>query len=376
MIAFFVSAHGFGHAARASAVMAAIRRIEPTYPVDVFTQIPAWFFEESVQGPVHYHALKTDVGMMQQDPFSADVPKTLEGLAHFLPLSENHVAGLAKQLQEKGCQAVVCDISPLGIAVAQKTGIPSILIENFTWDWIYEPYLGKYPAFESIISQLRDLFSSADVHLQTEPICAPKKDRLQLKPIGRSPKSPSDIVRSKLGVSPSTPLVLITMGGIATQHTFLDQLYNLSSVMFVVPHTVQTISKHRNVIVLPHHSEFYHPDLVYASDLVIGKLGYSTLAEVGHAGKPFAYILRKDSRESNILADYAINHLQGIALSENDFISCNWIRRIPELLKLKATVPVFKNDAAMAANLILTLKAGNNDRYNQSSEKNSSGPSF
>jgi hypothetical protein len=32
----------------------------------------------------------------------------------------------------------------------------------------------------------------------------------------------------------------------------------------------------QNLVLLPHHSGFYHPDLVNASDAVIGKVGYST----------------------------------------------------------------------------------------------------
>ena len=36
----------------------------------------------------------------------------------------------------------------------------------------------------------------------------------------------------------------------------------------------------KNLILLPHHSVFFHPDLVNASDAVVGKLGYSTLAAV------------------------------------------------------------------------------------------------
>ena len=43
-IAFFVSAHGFGHAARAAAVMSAVRRHEPDVGLEVFTRVPGMVF--------------------------------------------------------------------------------------------------------------------------------------------------------------------------------------------------------------------------------------------------------------------------------------------------------------------------------------------
>ena len=119
--------------------MAALRQREPARRLEVFSDIPAWFFEESVPGSVVHYKVKTDVGMVQKGPFEADLPATLDALKHFLPSSHDNIEFLAKGLKERGCDAVVCDISPLGIAVAKKAGVPSILVENFTWDWIYAP---------------------------------------------------------------------------------------------------------------------------------------------------------------------------------------------------------------------------------------------
>ena len=61
-VAYFVSAHGFGHAARASAVMAALRRRSPDVALHVFTTVPRWFFDDSLRGVFTYHPLRTDVG--------------------------------------------------------------------------------------------------------------------------------------------------------------------------------------------------------------------------------------------------------------------------------------------------------------------------
>ncbi len=89
------------------------------------------------------------------------------------------------------------------------------------------------------------------------------------------------------------------MGGFAETLTFADHLKDVDeNICFVVPgasfEQLGNGEKHQNIIFLPQNSAFYHPDLVNASDAVIGKVGYSTLAEVFHAGVPYGFITRSE----------------------------------------------------------------------------------
>ncbi len=83
-IAYFISPHGFGHAARASGVMAALHEIDPSITFEIFTTIPKWFFQDSISGPFTYHSLLTDIGVVQKTPLREDLPKTLQCLNQFL----------------------------------------------------------------------------------------------------------------------------------------------------------------------------------------------------------------------------------------------------------------------------------------------------
>ena len=49
-IAYFITPHGFGHAARAAAVMVALQAIDPALQFDIFTQVPHRFFQDSLLG--------------------------------------------------------------------------------------------------------------------------------------------------------------------------------------------------------------------------------------------------------------------------------------------------------------------------------------
>ena len=44
-IAYFISPHGFGHAARAAAVMQAISDTDAAVGFEIFTTVPSWFFQ-------------------------------------------------------------------------------------------------------------------------------------------------------------------------------------------------------------------------------------------------------------------------------------------------------------------------------------------
>ena len=53
----------------------------------------------------------------------------------------------------------MCDISPLGLMVAERAGLPSVLVENFTWDWLYAPLVAQDPAFGPIVDWMRARFA-------------------------------------------------------------------------------------------------------------------------------------------------------------------------------------------------------------------------
>ncbi|MFC1812580.1 hypothetical protein ACFL03_07800, partial [Thermodesulfobacteriota bacterium] len=97
-----------------------------------------------------------------------------------------------------------------------------------------------------------------------------------------------------------------------------------------------------NTIMLPHHSPFFHPDLIRASDAVIGKVGYSTLAEVYHAGVPFGYIPHAGFRESALLEAFISDHMQGFPISEEELqngIGEHRLKKLTALPRIKRSGP-------------------------------------
>lgn len=261
-LAVFISPHGYGHAARAAAVMSAIHRIDPTVRFDIFTTVPQWFFSESLSDSYRYFTVLTDVGLVQTTPFAQDVPGTVGELNRFLPFDPHLVRDLSKKIRSRSCRMVLCDISPLGIAVAREADVPSVLIENFTWDWIYEYYADTHPGIRPHVDYLRTMFTGADFHVQTEPICKVGSADLQTGPVSRNRRTSTRDVRRRLAISDDESIVTITLGGIRWAYDLRGLFRKLDSATVIIPGAAEKTTIDGNLRLLPHHSGFYHPDLI------------------------------------------------------------------------------------------------------------------
>ena len=360
-IAYFISPHGFGHAARAAAVMQAVSDFDASVRFEIFTTVPAWFFTDSMSAPFTCHELLTDIGLVQETAFLADLNKTLQRLNEFFPIPVSRIADIAAAVVRLNCLLVICDIAPLGISIAKEAAIPSVLVENFTWDWIYEPYSGARKGFKKHVTQLRSLFRAADYHIKTKPVCSPGSVDLTTAPVSRKVKNSADRVRKGLGLTETARMVLVTTGGIKQSYDFLNELKRLPDICFVMPGAGPKMKIQGNCIILPHRSEYYHPDLVNASDAVVGKVGYSTLAEIYHAGIPFGYVARSDFRESKPLTKFIEDNMPGVCIKESDFNSGIWITKIRKLLNRQRAQPSVTNGAETIGRFVRNLISRNSN---------------
>ncbi|MDM8524441.1 hypothetical protein QUF80_13820 [Desulfococcaceae bacterium HSG8] len=357
-IAWFVSPHGFGHAARSAAIMAALLEIDDSIGFEIFTKVPSWFFQKPLSGYFDYHSLLTDIGLVQKDPLHEDLTETIQSLDSFLPFDPSRIADLCRFVNQLKCSLIVCDIAPVGIAAARHAGIPSILIENFTWDWIYEWYGLQ---MEPYMNYLQAIFRSADYHIQTEPVCCPCEADLTTLPVSRKSRVSGWKIREKLKIPTNKKMIMITMGGVLSDSQsffrkhFLKKLAYQDNMYFVIPGVGQCPETIRNTVLLPHNSDFFHPDLINACDAVVGKAGYSTIAEVYHAGVPFGYISRPFFRESGVLTSFIEKQMSGLPIEEADFQDGKWVSHLEKLLSLPRLQRNEPNGSEQAAQFIYNL---------------------
>jgi hypothetical protein len=336
-------------------VLEALASATPGLRIELFSTVPEWFFADSLSVPFRYHYAEVDVGLVQRDPFTVDLEATVRRLERFLPLSPAAIDPLARQVEDAGCALVLCDISPAGLVTGKTVGLPTVLLENFTWDWIYDGYAEQCPALAPFSELLRGLAPRADLRIQTIPVCLPSRAARTVPPVSRAPRTSPDTVRRRLGVPPSAPLVLVTSGGIPWRHQSLGELERRPGLFFVLPGASDRIERRGGLIALPHRSRFFHPDLVHASDAVVGKLGYSTLAEVYAAGCAFGFVPRPDFRESEPLTRFALAEMRAVALAPDTLESGTWTDTVEALLGLPRHPSGGGGGALAAASMIAKL---------------------
>ncbi len=354
-IGWCISAHGYGHATRSMALMQALGQQLPVH-FDILTTVPSWLFAETLTVSHALHPLTTDVGLVQHDPLVTDMPATLRALDGFYPLADERIDQAATLLS--GADLVLCDIAPLGIAAAKRAGIPCVLVENFTWDWIYQGYCDQWPQLMPHIAYLRQLYKQADHHIQTVPVCEARVSALTVNPIARPIRNP-DQVKARLRPITNQRLVLVAMGGIGGWEMQIAPLLKRKDLLFVLTGRSRENEFVHNLRFLGQDDlAWYHPDLVAASDLVVGKAGYSTVAEVFQAGKPFAYISRPDFRESGPMTAFVDARIDSWEISSEQMCNGDWLNTLPQVSVTPVALGSRENGADQAADYLAALLTG------------------
>lgn len=351
-VACFVSPHGFGHAARAAAVLDALHARRPEVHFHLFTTTPGWFFADSLGCPFTLHPEPTDVGLVQTSAVVEDPAATVDRLAGFWPPSPARLGNLARRLEKLNCRLVLADVSPLGLEVARAASLPSVLVENFTWDWVYAAYLAEAPGLAPFIDALAGAFAAAGRRFQTRPACAPHAGAVEVATVSRAFRAGRRVTRERLGVAPGRPLALLTMGGAGWDYSFLDSLAASRDWSFVIPGGAEAVERRGNLVLLPFRSPIFHTDLVAAADVVVGKPGYSTVAEAYRAGSRMILVRRERFPEAPVLTRFARRHLPTAEITADDLASGRWLAELPALLARPRPAAVRENGAkAIAAGL-------------------------
>jgi hypothetical protein len=354
-LACFISPHGYGHATRTIALLQSLQKRLPDLQARLFTTAPESIFRDTAI-TYTYHRMTTDVGLVQRDAFSENRAATVKRLAELLPFSDlliSHCAELCR-----GCRLIICDISCLGILAAKAAEIPSVLVENFTWDWIYKK-MGPESGLEPFIDYFSDIYKQVDQRIQTRPVCAPQPCARRCLPIARRPQRPRRLVRESLA-DENRKIVLVSMGGGALDLPFIDRLENHPDYLFILAGQKEDDCLGSNVRLLGPASGLHHPDLINAADLLICKSGYSTIAECLQTTTPICCVAREHFGESEILENFVKNEMNGAVIDAQNFFSGNWLTSLDNLM-LNNRPAAEINGADQAAEFIASLLPEHDD---------------
>lgn len=162
MLAFYISGHGLGHASRQIEIINAVARRLPAVRVFIRSSAPRQLFDRTVKGTFDLDSRPADTGVVQIDSVRLDEAATIRAAAEFYRTVDARAREEARLLTSRAVRLVVSDAPPLGCAAAAIAGIPSVVISNFTWDWIYSGYAEHLGSAPDVIPAIQRAYRQAD----------------------------------------------------------------------------------------------------------------------------------------------------------------------------------------------------------------------
>jgi L-arabinokinase len=301
--------------------------------------------------------------VIQRSSLAQDERASLEAAWDFHRSLEDRAQADAEILGRAGVRLVVGDIPPLAFAAAAHAQIPSLAISNFTWDWIYEPWIDSASELQELLKVIRAAYAQAshalllpfgdgfDVFRSVQPIPL----------VARHATRARGDVRRRFRLPDDRPIALLSFGGFGLPALDLSAVDCLNEWTVVTLDRPSARSAASPQIVCLDEAEFFgsgvrYEDLVAAVDVVISKPGYGIISECLAAGTALLYTSRGDFREYDVLVREMPRYVRCGFIAPADLLAGRWragleaVRRLPAPPESMAT-----NGAEVAAEIIATM---------------------
>lgn len=339
----YLSGHGFGHFTRSEAVLAPLAK---DFEVHVRTNDRALALARRAPWAASVTEADVGPGVVQRGPLESDVEETRRQLERHVARFEESAALEVAALRALGAQGVYADVPPIAFEAAHGARLPCVGLANFSWSWIYEgfascaPLAARLKEAEALATWLLKLpFDGGLEHFRGEriPLVARRPTRSRAEARRLLPLPPGE----------ERPVVLLSFGGFGDALD-LGHAAQRNQEFFFVSFAASSVTA-ENLAVLPHDHAHPHQDLVLASDAILGKPGYGTVAEAIVARKPFVITPRGDFREYPVLVAGIEEHLPSARVTLDELLSGEWTPAIRRALAAPAPPSVLGVDGAEVA---------------------------
>jgi hypothetical protein len=260
-----------------------------------------------------------DTGIVQIDALHLDAAATVAEAAGFYATLDTRAEDEAARLRARGVRFVVADAPPLGCAAAARAGIPSVVVSNFTWDWIYAEYREYLDSAPALIPTIQAAYRLAEaawrlpMHGGFETF---RQTLIDMPFVARHGTHAPAETRARLGLPPvddARRLALTSFGGYGVGGIDLDAL-DLDGSWHVVRVPDAAI----------YDAGLRYEDLVRAVDVVITKPGYGIIAECIANDTAIVYTERGRFAEYPVLVREIPRYLRCAYLGNDALVTGRW----------------------------------------------------
>jgi hypothetical protein len=314
MIAYYVTAHGYGHGVRSCDIIRALHEHGSRRPIMVISDLPPDFFDNRLPGgSFAYRPGSFDTGMVQLDSIRVDVQASLEKAEQLCARRVEMVVRESEFLRKAGAGLVVADIPAIPLEAAARAGIPGVAVGNFSWDWIYAGYLSQDARWAAVARAFAEGYARAKLLLRL-PFHAEMDTFLRIEdvPLLASPGRNRRAEMAELtGASQSLRWILLSFTTLEWDEDALNNVDQIEGYEFF---TVRPLGWARRRIHAIDRKVIAFSDVVASVDAVLSKPGYGILSDCIANRKPLIYAEREDFGEYAILEAAIRRYLRHVHL--------------------------------------------------------------
>lgn len=338
---FYISGHGFGHTVRQNAIINALGTRLPGVDLVISTSAPRRLFDEYLRVPFTFIERPNDTGVVQIDSVRLDSPATIALAAEFYRTFRARAKAEAADLRAHDARLVISDAPPLACAAADVAGIPSVVVANFTWDWIYEGYEADLAAAPDLLPMIRDAYSLARegwrLPLHGGFATVPHVRDLPFVARHARPDRSRDDVRKALSLPLDRPLALVSFGGYGVNGLTAAHFDCLDVVDLVMTEPAANIPSIRGPAHWIAEEAIYargltYVDLVAAVDVVVTKPGYGIIADCVANHTAMLYTSRGRFVEYDVMVEEMPRFLRCEFVELDSFLEGRWRESLLRLL--------------------------------------------
>ncbi len=308
-----LSAHGFGHAAQASPIVAALRQRFPNLRLTVESALPRALLERRfVPPPFEHVTAPADVGMVMVDALAVDVKASCSAYRAFHRDWPARIEWAAMRLRRARPDLLLADVPYLALAAASRAGIPAVAVCSLHWGAIHAAYC---PEEGGVNAQILEAYGAAEHFYRPAPaMTMPELGNVtDVGPIAVLGADRRGELRRALGLDDGDRLVMVALGGMPTRLPMVAWP-RLPGVHWLVQSDWE-ISRADIHPFEPLGMPFV--DLLASCDALLAKPGYGLFAEAACHGVPVLALPRADWPESAPLLAWLHGHGRCIEVSRD-----------------------------------------------------------
>ena len=303
-IAYYITAHGYGHGVRSCDILGALLAAHPGTKVTVTTDLPESFLRSRLpfsDGRLVVRPGAFDIGMVQKDSIGVDVGATLEKALKLLEVRPKLVDYEAEMLSGESADLVVADIPSIPIEAAAKAGVPAVAVGNFSWDWIYSPFVVRDPRWRQVIQLFEEGYRESGLLLKLpfSPSMSVFPKHVDIPLLAKPGRSRRAELAKLTGADETKRWVLLSFTALYWNEAALREVEAFGDFEFLTVKPLDWPGR-RNIHSIDR-MKIGFSDVLASSDMVVTKPGYGILSDCVVNAKPIIYVEREDFIEYPLL---------------------------------------------------------------------------